>query len=95
MIDLLREPLFTLGEAPDQRERHSLPSWIHGWAQGRPLEPLRAHRAMRFPLLMHLADLALAALARDARIEGLPLDADAMLSRLYNWSVEEWDGEAG
>src|SRR4051794_12051955 len=91
MIDLLREPLFTLGEAPDRGEQHALPGWIHAWAEGRPLEPLRAQRAMRFPLLMHLADLALAALSHDARVEGLPLDADAMLERFYGWPFADWE----
>ena len=44
---------------------------------------------MRLPLLMHLTDLALAALATDARVEGQPLDADAMLRRFYDWSVDD------
>ena len=45
---------------------------------------------MHFPLLMHVADLALAALAHDARQEGRPLAPEALRQRLFDWSEENW-----
>ena len=90
MTDLLDTRLFTVGPEPGAARQCGLPGWIHALARGEPVLPLRVGRAAHFPLLMLLADLALAALAHDARQEGEPLAFGAVQERLSGWSEEEW-----